>query len=159
MTLSDQVRWQTGRQPVVEYCACHSLGGVWMMDVERWQRRLTKPTVAPVKRTRKNALVPVASSWGLSALVKTWYGVWKSMPRPKPAIKGYTTWGTTSDFSSKRFNNPESYQKIKHGQAYLRTFSYRNPTWRQVTQLRSSSFGHWCHESVVANTQRTKPPA
>ena len=34
----------------------------------------TRPTVAPVNLTRKKALVPEASSFGLSVLVKTWYG-------------------------------------------------------------------------------------
>lgn len=119
--------------------------------------RLTKPTVAPVKRTRKNALVPVASSQGLRTLVKTWCGAWKSIPMPMPAIKGYAIWATTFAFSSKRFNSPERHQTISL--SYLGKFSYRSLKCRWATQSRLSNFDHWYHESVVANTQWTRLPA
>lgn len=49
---------------------------------------LTKPTVAPVKRRRKNALVPTAMSFDCNALVNTWYGACRSTPRPIPAMRG-----------------------------------------------------------------------
>lgn len=53
-----------------------------------FKKVLTRPTVAPVNRRRKNALVPIAMSLDCNALANTWYGACRSRPRPIPAIKG-----------------------------------------------------------------------
>lgn len=62
--------------------------------------------VVPVKRVRKKALVPAASSDGVIALQKIWYGEWKSIPMPIPAMSGYTTCHGNDEVSWRRFMRP-----------------------------------------------------
>ena len=61
---------------------------------------LTKPIVAPVKRRRKNALVPTAISLDCNALVNTWYGACRSRPSPTPAARGKKSLMKPLDLSS-----------------------------------------------------------
>jgi len=65
------------------------------------------PIVAPVKRTKKNALVPAATSCDSNVLRNTWYGGWKSMPIPTPEIRGNSICKYIGAFSSIRVNNPK----------------------------------------------------
>jgi hypothetical protein len=56
----------------VEYSTCNGLSSCQTQDNDDRVYTLTSPIVAPVNRTRKKALVPVAMSRGFNVLMNTW---------------------------------------------------------------------------------------
>ena len=119
-------------------------------EVSRGRRR-TRPTVAPVNLTRKNALVPEAISVERKAREKSWYGAWKSIPKPMPARRRYKLCRLRVVFSSRVIIKPDSAlgNRKEHG-----TYRAHRIPWRILQGQRiSPAFARWCPAFAFANTR------
>lgn len=72
------------------------------------RKKLTRPDVAPIKRTKKNALVVLARSSFVIPFVIAAKGAWNNIPTPTPAIKGYISLRTNELLLLSIVNKPGS---------------------------------------------------